>query len=254
MNIPFSTSTLQHVLMFPFKGDRWKAKLITGLAIMLACNIIPILPFLILYGYVYRIMHRIIVENGDLEMPEWEDWGALFKNGWRLFCVSFLYSLPSILLYLVGMFLYFGSFFGMMMAEGGNSEGLISAIMAGSMGVLFLTMALSMILMIFVSLILPVAIGHTVANGEFSAGFDFSGWWKILKANLGGYFVAILFIYGLWMVFMIISQIFYMTLVLCCLAGVALISGGFYIMLVASGLTALVYREGVEKLDGVVEK
>jgi hypothetical protein len=248
MTVSFSTTNLQHVLTFPFRGERWQAKLLTGMGFMLASYIIPVVPFLILYGYIYQIMHQVIVEQGELEMAEWTDWSGLIKDGWRLFCVGFLYCLPSLLAYLVGMGLYFGSFIGMMSLGNENDSRLMPLLMTSSMGILFISMALSMLFVLALLVFLPAASGHTVAKGTFSAGFDFAGWWKVLKTNPGGFLIVILVICGLGALLMIISQVIYMTVVLCCLLLVAYIGGGFYILLVAGGLTALVYRESVEKL------
>jgi hypothetical protein len=251
MTNSFSTVNIQQVLAFPFRGERWKAKFITGLAFMLAGCIIPMLPMLVLYGYNYRIMRQVIVEKGELELPEWDGWPDFIQDGWRLFSVHFIYYLPSVLLYVLGMVLYFASFIGMAAVGEENVSGIMPVLMFGSMGILFMSMALSMLLFVALLIVLPVASGHTVAKGSFSAGFDFSGWWKVLKANPGGFLISILLICGMGTLVMIVTQALYMSVVLCCLNIVVFVVGGYYILLVGGAFTALVYREGVEKLERV---
>ena len=228
------------------------------MALTIACMFVPIIPSLFVTGYGYQIMHRLIVEHGDLYLPEWDDWNKLFKDGWRLFCVSFVYTLPASISMIIGMGLYFGAFIVMAMAGDLSNDPAASMMIFGAMGIFFLSIALTMILIIAAWCFLPVAMGHTVARDSFSAAFDFDGWWKVLKANLGGFFLAIVVLTGLLGVVYMIAQIFYMTIVLMCMMFIIPLAFGFYMMLVGFALIGLAYREGVEKLTPapvvVVEK
>ena len=69
------------------------------MGILFASFIIPILPGLVIYGYFYQIMQQIIVRSEEPTLPEWQDWGKLLGDGFRLFGVSFIYSLPMSILY-----------------------------------------------------------------------------------------------------------------------------------------------------------
>ncbi len=76
------------------------------MGILFASFIIPILPGLIIYGYFYQIMQRVIVKSEEPTLPEWQDWGKLLGDGFRLFGVSFIYSLPLSILYFAGILAY----------------------------------------------------------------------------------------------------------------------------------------------------
>jgi hypothetical protein len=89
---------------------------------------------------------------------------------------------------------------------------------------------------------------HTVAKDSFKAGFRIREWWKVFRANLGGFMLVLLLLAGLYAVLMLTFQFFYVTLVLWCLMPIILIIGGSYLSLVMDALFALVYREGMEKL------
>jgi hypothetical protein len=113
-----------------------------------------------------------------------------------------------------------------------------------------ISMAISTILMSVTFLGMPAIIGHTVAHDSFAAGFNFSGWWKVMKANLGGFAVTFLIIFGLVGVMYMLTQIFYMTIVLICLMFIVPLIAGFYISMVGAALIGQSYREGVDKLEG----
>jgi hypothetical protein len=244
-----STYGMQQILTYPFKDPKWVTKLILGMVISMAGMFVPVIPQLFVMGYGYEIMHRLIVERGDLYLPEWYDWGKYLKNGWRLFAVSFVYMLPASLIGVVGFGIYIASTFGMVFASHSSKDPGASMVMMGGMAVFFLTMAITMGLMMILMVVLPPATAHAVAHDSFSAAFDFSGWWKIFKANIGGFVVAAIVYMGIAGVMGFLMQIFYMTIVLICLMFIVPMALGFYMMLVGYTLIALAYREGVDKLN-----
>jgi hypothetical protein len=54
-----------------------------------------IIPVFILSGYGYRIMKRVIVDGQPPELPEWDDWGGLIKDGLCIYGAGLIYSLPA---------------------------------------------------------------------------------------------------------------------------------------------------------------
>jgi hypothetical protein len=251
MQEPFSTSQLKRVFSYPFTSENSLNKIIVGLAVTLACFFIPVVPVLILYGYVYEIMHRIIVEKSDLQLPEWHNIGKLFKDGWRMFCVMFIYQLPMTFLVTAGFGMYIGAMIGLISQNDRNPQ---EGFLFGSIVFMILAMVCFMCGMIIspiTMIILPPAVCHTVAKDRFSAGFDFSGWWRIFKANFGGFCLTIIIQVGLLGLIYFASQFFYMTIILIGIMFVLPILGWYYWALVISALSALVYREGMEKIEAV---
>lgn len=243
-----TTYSMQDVLSYPFKDPRWKSKLGLGVLLTVAGMFVPVIPSLFVIGYGYQILHRLVVERGDLYLPEWDDWGKYFKDGWRLFAMWFVYMLPSLVTSLIGVVAYIAMFVTMIAAEGSGNDEAAMIPMFITMAVLFLSMALSMLLAMAASLIVPPATAHTVARDSFSAGFDFTGWWKVFKANLGGFFLALVIVMGLLGIVYMLSYIFYMTIVLMCMLFIFPMLVGFYIMLVGCAMTGLAYREGIDRL------
>lgn len=243
-----STYSMQQILTFPFKDPRWKSKLGLGVLLTVAGMFVPVIPSLFVIGYGYQILQRLVVDRGDLYLPEWDDWGKYFKDGWRLFAVWFVYSLPSLLISLIGVIAYFGMFIAMIVAEESGNDEAAMIPMFITMAVLFLSMSLSLLLAMAAALLIPPASAHTVAEASFSAGFDFSGWWKIFKANLGGFFLALVIVMGLMGIVYMFSYIFYMTIVLMCMLFIFPMLVSFYILLVGCAMTGLTYREGIDKL------
>ena len=98
----FTYAELQDLFTFPFRDPQWKNKLLIGSLISLAGFVFPFIPWIFLYGYGVQIMRRIIVENGEPYLPEWDDWNRLFVDGLRLGGVILIICFPFVLLAIVG--------------------------------------------------------------------------------------------------------------------------------------------------------
>ena len=118
MSMQFTTTPIKQALTFPFQDEKWQSKMLIGILIMFLNYIIPFIPMLIIYGYMYQIMHRVLVGDGELHLPEWNDWGQHLGEGWRLFCVYFLYMLPAAIFYIGGYFVYITGMVGSGAMEG----------------------------------------------------------------------------------------------------------------------------------------
>ena len=161
------------------------------MGILFASFIIPILPGLVIYGYFYQIMQRVIVKSEEPTLPEWQDWGKLLGDGFRLFGVSFIYSLPMSILYFAGILAYGLMIFSIPWMENTGMEGGTAAlIMIGIMSFFFLIVLLAMIFAFVLSVILPLAWCQTIAANSFKGGFEIGKYWKVFRANFGGFLIA----------------------------------------------------------------
>jgi hypothetical protein len=112
-----STASLEGVkktIFFPFKGKGWGGKLLLGSALNLANYIIPILPLIPVYGYAGQIARRVILQDEDPEMSEWNDWGLFFSDGIKILGATAIYSFPGILIMLIGYLVMFAGNFAFM--------------------------------------------------------------------------------------------------------------------------------------------
>jgi hypothetical protein len=55
-----TTDAVKALLVYPFEDARWKSKFLIGSLILLANYAIPVIPFILLYGYTAQIMRRTI--------------------------------------------------------------------------------------------------------------------------------------------------------------------------------------------------
>jgi len=255
-----STASLEGVkkaVFFPFKGEKWGIKMLIGSALGLASYIIPVVPSIPLLGYFGQMMKRVVNEDEDPQLPEWTDWGHLFTDGIKLFGVSAIYMLPALLMVIAGYLLMFVPYFVMMMSVASPSNytaDLDPTLFAGSMFGMFGGMALLMVgllLMLVTAVFLPPALGNMIAKNDFGAAFRIKEWWPVFKANLGGYFVALALLLGLYWLLLMIVYVLYFTVVLCFLLPFAMAAIVYVVAAMAFSLYAVAYRDGVRKLAGV---
>ena len=76
----FTSTNLKKIFTYPFEDENWQKKLAIAGGLMLASFIIPILPFLALYGYMMKIIKNVVEGDGQPSLPEWDDWGELLPE------------------------------------------------------------------------------------------------------------------------------------------------------------------------------
>lgn len=139
-------------------------------------SIIPIVN-LIASGYIIKAAKGTMKKKND--MPEWEDWGNLFTTGLVVAVIGFIYSLPAVVLLVVGV----GSAVIGAIAVGGAAATDMTAALAGG-GIMILA---GLLLLLVTMLIIPMAIMRYVDKGNFSAAF---GLGDILRKVLTGKYIV----------------------------------------------------------------
>ncbi|MBN1658638.1 MAG: DUF4013 domain-containing protein [Anaerolineae bacterium] len=247
MTQSFTTQSLQMVLGYPFRDPEWKNKLLIASALVLAGSFVPLVPLVFVYGYYAEIMRRVITGE-EPHLPAWDDWGQLAIDGLKWWGVSLVYSLPAIAAALVGMGVYVG--FSLipfwMSTEPSATEALVAPMAAMALGAA--AVGLSGILSLAAGLLTPPAFGHVLATGEFGAAFRVRAWWPIVRANLGGFLLSYLVVMGIGMVLSLVVQVFYFTVVLCCLAPVVVAPITVYTLLMRAALFGEAYRIGRDNI------
>lgn len=244
---------LSTLLIFPFKDPAWVKKLLILTLVLLLSAVIPILPWILVAGYLARLVRRMVVEKSEPILPEWDDLGGIFMDGWRPFAAMVTYLLPVFVIFLVVWMLMLLPAviqpFVSAWSVGEYRDAIYSLLvvitsLAGVGG--FAIFALISLTMAF---ILPVPLVNTIVHQDYEAAFRFREWLPILGANLSGFIVAFAVSVGMNLVFGFVVQVLFFTIVLCCLTPLLIIGSSTYFYLVYAALYGEAYRVGLEKIS-----
>jgi len=246
----FTYSDLQDLFTFPFRDPAWKNKLFIGSLIALAGFVLLFIPWIFLYGYTARIMRRIIVENGEPYLPEWDDWNRLFTDGLRLWCAILVIVSPFILLMLVGYgFMVIPQLvFGIVESSNQSASSSWALLPIIGMVVFWIFLGISMVGSVILGVMMPASSGYLIAKNQFTAAFRINEWWPIFRANLGGFIMAYIILMGASFLVNFAFQILYFTIIFCCLMPFAMSAFTMYFTTIWGTLMAQTYRTGVNKL------
>lgn len=242
MDLSISMAALKNVFRFPFRDPKWSNKLLVGAALFFAGFIIPLVPLLPVMGYLARLVRAGARNEDPARLPEWDNWGELFVDGLRLTAASLIGILPGLVIMIAGYVVYMISIFSMNTTHGGNSPEAIFSFLA-AFGVFFICLALGMLLMLASALVLPPAMAHVAVKGHFGAFFQVGEWWRILRANFGGFLIATGVFMMIYLLAMVVYQVMYFTIILCVFTPLALAPILFYALVVFYRLIGQAYGE-----------
>ncbi len=243
---------LTDFLTFPFREEDWQQTFLIGSLVMLSGYFIPVLPWFVLVGYYLQIKRRSIAGEAE-RLPRWGEWEALLTDGLQGFGAQMIYTLPVIMLFVVGTLTVslaqlplVGLFLDPYTPELRGTWLMISTILSllgiGAFG-------LAALFSLPLGLITPPAIAHLAAHRSFGAAFRVREWWPIFRANLSGFLLAYLLLMVGYFAMMLVMQILFMTVVLCWAAFLVLAPVGFYLYVISATLYGRAYRVGLEKLS-----
>ena len=234
---------LNQIFTFPFKDAESRKYFLIGCAVALAGFIIPVIPYLLLFGYAARIAKQIF--NGEApRMIAWDDWEGMLKDGARMFGVRMVYSLPLLILVIPLALMGMGLPIIMANVNSADAEAIIVIFSMIMLAVMCLIIPISLPL----AAIIPAAEMHAVDKNEFAAGFRFGEWWAIFRANLGGFVAAFAIYYVASLILTIALQIIIATLILSCLLPILVPAMTTYLMLIMYATIAQAYKVGKDKL------
>jgi len=239
----FAGTDLSQILLFPVKDSESRKYFFIGCAIALAGFIVPIVPYLLLFGYAAQIAAQIF-KGESPRMTAWNNWSGLLQDGARMFGVRMVYALPVLIIALPMMAA--GIAMPIVMDNVNSSE--LETVMAVFVLVMLLFGCLITLLSLPLGLIIPAAEMHAVAKNEFAAGFRFREWWGIFRANLGGFILALVIVYVASMALGIVMQLLVVTVILSCLLPLFIPAITTYTTLVMYAMIAQAYKVGRDKL------
>lgn len=202
-------------IKYPTTDSEWIKKILIG-GILL---IIPIINFII-GGYYIKTLRGSI--EGKPGLPEWDDWGDLFVKGLIVAIIGFIYSLIP----LIVLFVSIGGVITAAISSGDFSAASISAIVGGSL--------FSVVLMLIVCLVLPMALSIYAKEDSIGAAFRIGEILSRIKSVPGDYIITIIVLYALLFIVNLVAAI-------PIIGWVIIIFANFYIALVASKMFGEVY-------------
>lgn len=162
---------------YVFDDPRWLQKILIGGLFYLAGFLI--IGWFFIFGYLARVTRNVIA-GAQTPLPEWDDLGAFFNEGLRLFAVLLVYIVPMIGIAM--MIMIPAGILGSFDNEGLNALG---SGMAGCLSCLIVPLSIAM--MIF----MPASLLFAVREDRFGAAFEFGRIWAFIRANIGNYLLAV---------------------------------------------------------------
>ncbi len=150
-------------------------------------DIIPVLN-LLSSGYAFLLMRDRILKNTSEDMPEWENWGTLFKYGILTFLISLGYAIIPIAIMGLGAAAIYPHI----------------AILEYIGTTLFIIGGICFLAAIF---LLPMGVVLFAIDDEFSSAFSFFHVIDMAIKHIGLYFKAFIIIFIMWIVLGFLSLI-----------------------------------------------
>jgi hypothetical protein len=166
---------------FVFEDEQWVTKiliaagiLLLGFALSWALLIPLILAYILLGGYGVEIIRQVM--RGELgTLPEWDDWGALLRDGLMVLIITVVYALPLIIVSVclgvpIGIF-----------AEDAEA---LSSLFSLALG------CFSFLYAVALSLALPAALAFYAAEDDLGAAFRFGEVFALVRDNIATYLLT----------------------------------------------------------------
>lgn len=169
---------------YMFDDERWVAKIAIGgglifAGILLSPILIGLALFLPISGYMLEVLKN--VRDGQATpLPEWTDWGGLFRKGLTVFLIGLVYNIPA----LIFSCLSAGINIGMQEADPD---------MAATLGIAAACLScVQVILSLIANALLPAALIRYAEYDTFGSAFQFGEIWSFISSNIGDYIIVIL--------------------------------------------------------------
>lgn len=226
---------INKAIRFIPEDPRWISKVLIGVLVTLAS--IFIIPAFFLSGYLIKIIRQVM--NGQWDgLPEWDDWGDMFRDGFFVTIAQLVYSLPFILLILIGG-LATGGFASMAGSE--DAAGLIA-----SSGFLVLS-CLVILYSIFLLFLTPAIMIQYAIKDDFGACFRFGELMDIIRNHLSDILIAFVVSLG---ASLLVSAVISILSLIPCLGWIAAFVIGLAVGPVVSFVTAHLYGQIAAKVLG----
>lgn len=244
MEAHFSTQALKSLFRYPFQGKEWGRKLLYLGLFWLAGYFIPVIPWLFAGGYMAAIIRQAAAGSALTDLPEWQDWNRLLMDGLRMFGAALIFVLPVFLFFTMMLSFYMGGTFAGIALGETDSYILPFLTLLTTTFMMFCGIAVGILLSVLLGVTYSPALTHMVVKGSFGSLFKVREWFAVMRANLGGYLIALFILWGVIFAMQMIYQLLMFSIVLCLLAPVLAFASMPYLSVVSSVLLGQVYKEG----------
>jgi hypothetical protein len=242
----YTFQDIEDAITYPFEDPDWVNKLLILGAIALAGFIVPILPWVFIYGYAAQITRQAALEGGLPRLPKWDDWQALLIDGLRATAVYLVYSLPVVVLIFTAIGSIFVPTFSAIIADttAGAGDEVVAPLLLLGMLAFFALLLLTFFVSMIVGLFTPLPQTRAIVEQRFAAAFEPRPVWALAKANFGGLVITWLLVAGIGLLASIGVQVLAATIILAPVGAVLMTA---YMPLVKAALYARLYRDSIEK-------
>lgn len=167
-------------IRYVMEDKQWISKLIIGALLSILGFLI--VPALILQGYLVKIIRHVMGGSWS-SLPEWDDWGKLLKDGFFVTVAQLIYTLPFILLMIIGIAATGG------IASVSGSEDVAALAATGGGLLLFCLVILFIIALLFLT---PAILIQYALKDDFGALFRVGEVVDIIRNNMADILVAFL--------------------------------------------------------------
>lgn len=225
---------INKAIRFVLDDAQWIKKVLIG-ALLTVFSFL-IVPALMLSGYLIKIIRQVM--NGEWDgLPEWDDYGEFLKDGFFVTVAQLIYTLPFILLMLIGG-LATGGFAAMAGSE--DAAGLIAG------GGFLLMFCLILIVAIAFLFLTPAIMIQYAIKDDLAACFRFGEIMDIIRNNLADILIVFLVTVAAGVALSIVTGIASATLILIPVAILLSVAFGPFI----SYVTAHLYGQIAAKVLG----
>lgn len=206
---------------FTFVRDdpRWTTKIGIGAVVMLLSIIFLGIPSILLIGYQLAVT-RQVMEGKDLPLPEWEDWGKLFRDGLYVAIAILVYTLPLWLLFCIG----FGVTF--LPALGGGNEDVAGAFAGVAVLTWVVLFCLIFIVGMGLAIVVPGLYIQYIRTNEFGALFRIGEVFGIVRDNIADILLAMVAIIAVNFVIQTVASVLSWTI---CIPFIIFLAGPVWI-------------------------
>jgi hypothetical protein len=168
---------------FVSEDPKWLTKILIGGGLIIAGIVTLvgwIFTFPVIGGYMVLVARNVIAGNPQ-PLPEWDNWGERWIEGFKAWVVGVVYALPSIVIGII-----FAIPAGVLNAtsDSGTSAGGTALSLIGNCINFFVGIA--------VAIILPAAMGRFAATGDLGSAFQFGTVFATVRQNLGMFVIVAL--------------------------------------------------------------